>query len=99
MSVIPAIDIIDQMLTTFTIPTRKESTKISFSPAVKTALKLGQQTLNRYYSKTDDSVVYRIAMSECTKSYPGHLTDDRPQFYTLGTRHGISSVLDGRLPG
>lgn len=32
--------------------------------AVKAALKLAQATLNRYYSRTDDSNVYRIAMSK-----------------------------------
>ncbi len=65
MSVIPAMDIIDQMLTTFTIPAKNETPKVVFSAVVKEALQLGQRTLNRYYSKTDDSEVYRIAMSEC----------------------------------
>ncbi len=63
MSVIPMMDIIDQMLMKFTVPMKHEAPKQSFSPAVKAALQLGQQTLNKYYSKTDDSIVYRIAMS------------------------------------
>ncbi len=64
MSVIPAMDIIDQMLTTFTIPAKNETPKVVFSAVVKAALRMGQQTLNQYYSKTDDSEVYRIAMSK-----------------------------------
>ncbi len=61
---IPAMDIIDRMLTTSTIPTKNDTPTVQFSPAVKAALRQGQQTLNRYYSKTDESEVYRIAMSE-----------------------------------
>jgi len=34
----------------------------SLSPAIKASLELGKKTLNRYYSLTDSSEVYRIAM-------------------------------------
>ena len=33
-----------------------------YSPAIRAALKLGTRLLNKYYSLTDDSEVYRIAM-------------------------------------
>lgn len=35
-----------------------------FSPAIRAALGLGKKTLNRYYSMTDASETYRIAMSK-----------------------------------
>ncbi len=54
-SVIPAMDRIDTMLTTNT-------TTHKFSPAVRAALAMGKRTLNCYYSRTDDSDVYRTAM-------------------------------------
>lgn len=36
---------------------------VKISKAIRAALTLGKQTLNRYYNKTDHSDVYRIAMS------------------------------------
>ncbi|KIL55698.1 hypothetical protein M378DRAFT_90486 [Amanita muscaria Koide BX008] len=53
--VIPAMDHIDEALVT-----NIDSDKLS--AAVKAALKVGKRTLNRYYSKTDYSETYRIAM-------------------------------------
>ncbi|KAE9399592.1 hypothetical protein BT96DRAFT_820417, partial [Gymnopus androsaceus JB14] len=53
--VIPMMDILDDFFT--------ESPKRQVHPAVKCALGLAQSTVNRYYSRTDDSHVYRIAMS------------------------------------
>jgi hypothetical protein len=35
---------------------------MKISKAIRAALALGKQTLNRYYNKTDHSDVYRIAM-------------------------------------
>ena len=35
---------------------------VKISKAIRAALALGKQTLNRYYNKTDHSDVYRIAM-------------------------------------
>jgi hypothetical protein len=35
---------------------------LKHSEAIRAALALGKQTLNRYYDKTDHSEVYRIAM-------------------------------------
>lgn len=35
-----------------------------YSPAIRAALKLGIQLLDKYYSLTDNSEVYRIAMGK-----------------------------------
>jgi hypothetical protein len=35
-----------------------------YSPAIRSALKLGVALLDKYYSLTDNSEVYRIAMGE-----------------------------------
>jgi hypothetical protein len=56
-TVIPAIDHIDEMLTS-------HRSNISLNPAVQSALALGKKTLDRYYSLTDSSDVYRIAMGK-----------------------------------
>lgn len=36
----------------------------AYSPALRGAFKLGKDLLNKYYSLTDSSDVYRIAISE-----------------------------------
>ena len=56
-TVIPAMDHIDGVLTTLT---RDED----LQPSIRGALSLAKKTLNKYYNKTDDSEVYRIAMSK-----------------------------------
>ncbi len=56
-SVIPAMDKIDQILSS-------KASAHSYSPAVKAALQMGKQTLNCYYSRTDESDIYCIAMGE-----------------------------------
>jgi hypothetical protein len=56
-TVIPAMDHIDTILTS-------NIADSSYSTAIASALKIGKKTLNRYYSKTDLSETYRIAMSE-----------------------------------
>jgi hypothetical protein len=42
---------------------------IKYSKAIRSALVLGKQTLNRYYDKTDHSDVYRIAMGKYIHSF------------------------------
>jgi hypothetical protein len=54
--VIPAMDHIDTTFTNCII------NKARLQPAIRTALGLAKKTLNRYYSLTDSSNVYRIAM-------------------------------------
>ncbi|KIK76678.1 hypothetical protein PAXRUDRAFT_169128, partial [Paxillus rubicundulus Ve08.2h10] len=56
-TVIPAMDHIDDHLTT--LGCNKKCTV-----AIHAAVELAKKTLNRYYSLTDNSEVYRIAMSK-----------------------------------
>jgi hypothetical protein len=53
--VIPAMDGIEDMLST---------SSDEYSAPIKQALNIGKETLNKYYSKTDASEVYRIAMGK-----------------------------------
>ena len=55
-TVIPAMDRIDEVLATNALDDQ-------FSISIKAALSMGKRTLNHYYSKTDLSNVYRVAMS------------------------------------
>lgn len=55
------MDHIDEYMTT-------ASTNLSLDPAIRTALALAKKTLNRYYTLTDSSEVYRIAMGACFHS-------------------------------
>lgn len=61
--VIPAMDHIDESLTTYSINNK-------YCPAIRSACALAKKTLNRYYSKTDDSVMYRI----CLMLHPSYKT-------------------------
>jgi hypothetical protein len=54
-NVIPVMDIINDRLTT-------NANDATISPAIRAALGLAKKTLNHYYSKTDNSEAYRIAM-------------------------------------
>ena len=54
-TVIPAMDCIDEVLTTNAIDER-------LSVSIRAALAIGKRTLNRYYCKTALSDVYQIAM-------------------------------------
>jgi hypothetical protein len=57
-SVIPAMDHIDAAFTKSIRSTR------NVNPAIRAAITTAKKTLNRYYSRTDDVEVYRIAMSK-----------------------------------
>jgi hypothetical protein len=54
-TVIPAMDHIDEVLTT-------NATDQQFSVSIQAALTVGKKTLNCYYGKTDFSEVHRITM-------------------------------------
>ena len=54
-TVIPAMDHIDETLTSQSIDPKYE-------PSIRAALSLAKRVLNCYYSATDQSEVYRIAM-------------------------------------
>jgi hypothetical protein len=71
-TVIPAMDRADEKLTT-AIASPK------YSSALKAALSLGKKLLNKYYSLTDASDVYRIAIGE----YFDHLLSCSCRLYTI----------------
>ncbi|KAG2144435.1 uncharacterized protein EDB93DRAFT_1087674, partial [Suillus bovinus] len=54
-TVIPAMDLIDEKLTTY-------SCNRQYHPSIHSAVQLAKVTLNWYYQLTDQSEVYRIAM-------------------------------------
>lgn len=54
--VIPAMDFIDTSFTNSILE------KDSVDAAIRAAIRLAKKTLNRYYSLTDASNLYRIAM-------------------------------------
>jgi hypothetical protein len=54
-TVIPAMDYINQHLTTSALSS-------CYSTSIRAALSLGKKTLNWYYTMTDHSEIYRIAM-------------------------------------
>ena len=56
--VIPAVDYVDEVFTTGMLNHNR------FDPAIRTAVGLAKNTLNKYYSLTDSSKVYHIAMSK-----------------------------------
>ncbi|KAI0070511.1 hypothetical protein K474DRAFT_1573924, partial [Panus rudis PR-1116 ss-1] len=53
--VIPAMDEIDRRLAT-------DSLNKVYKPCIRMACEMAKRTINRYYSKTDRSHIYRIAM-------------------------------------
>ena len=53
--VIPAIDHLDQHLTTSALDKK-------YDPAIQEAIAVGKNLLNKYYNMTDDSELYRITM-------------------------------------
>lgn len=54
--VIPMIDLLTNMLQTYI-------DDLSAFPAIRAAARRGRDMLNKYYSKTDTSVMFRVAMS------------------------------------
>ena len=61
---------------------------IKLSKAIRAALALGKQTLNRYYDKTDQSDVYRIAMGK-SFHFTFYLCPSRVFFIVLHPRHKL----------
>ncbi|KIM52800.1 hypothetical protein SCLCIDRAFT_140278, partial [Scleroderma citrinum Foug A] len=55
--VIPAMDHIDHVLSEY-------SRNKKFLPSIRSGISIAHETLNCYYSRTDQSEVYRIAMSK-----------------------------------
>jgi hypothetical protein len=63
------MDKIDKKLATYANDTSKPV-------AIRVATVLAKKTMNRYYSSTDHSDVYRIAMSECNALYYSNYIND-----------------------
>jgi hypothetical protein len=92
--VIPAMDHID---TTFTNGILNADV---LEPAIRAALKLAKKTLNRYYSLTDASETYRVAMGELSSILPSCINFiifplqsfiPKTNFNTSGTQAGRQS--------
>jgi len=79
-TVIPAMDRIDEVLTASAVDAQ-------FSNPVKAALLMGKRTLNRYYSKTNLSEVYRIAMGVLPSNLLFALIS--PSYPVLHPRHKL----------
>ena len=60
-TVIPAMDHIDTVFTSACLPTSRNH------PAVRAAIKIARKALNRYYSPTYASALYRIAVGMCVR--------------------------------
>jgi len=54
------MDIIDNMIAT------TSDTPSKYCLAIRAALAVGSMTMNKYYNKTDNTEVYRIAMGACS---------------------------------
>jgi hypothetical protein len=83
-TVIPAMDHIDNVLTL-------QSLNRMYEAPIHVALAMGKRTLNRYYTLTDASEVYRIAMSMCTHFYS--LTNASQLPTVLHPRHKLSYFI------
>lgn len=60
-NVIPIMDKLDAMLATAVI--QRKSSDLLLSALIKAALLVAKDTLNKYYDLTDDSNLYRLAIS------------------------------------
>jgi hypothetical protein len=77
------MDHIDNIFTEGTLPTSENN------PAVRAAIEVAKKTLNRYYSLTDLSELYRIAMS-ASMLYSPVLLLIYPTFLVLHPRHKLA---------
>ncbi|KAJ6512710.1 hypothetical protein C8R45DRAFT_812338, partial [Mycena sanguinolenta] len=70
-NVLTTMDKIDDIITTTVVPPGANTARAPriVHPSIRKALHLAKATMNRYYSATDASNVYRIAMSMCLLSY------------------------------
>jgi hypothetical protein len=73
----------------------------SLSPAIRASLGLGKKTLNRYYSLTDSSEVYRIAMGAYSGLHFFYMDSNNflGQSFTLVTSYRTSSLPSGNRSG
>ncbi len=91
------IPIIDLLTTNLTDTIANED----IEPVVRTAAARGLAVLNKYYSATDDSIMYRVAMREfilLLRLYC-YTNDGLLQFFTHGTNQSTSDVKGGSRHG
>jgi hypothetical protein len=86
------MDYIDELFTTGMLK------KQDLSPAICAALSLTKKTLNRYYSLTDSSELYRIAMGSSSHMY-SLCINLWMQFFILGTSSTTSNMPAGQPNG
>ena len=67
--------------------------------AIRAAIELGKKTLDRYYSKTDDVEIYRIAMGKRCIPNSLRLEIDKKKFYTHAISYRTSKRPNGRRIG
>jgi hypothetical protein len=94
--VIPAMDYINEVFTTGMLAEE------AFNPAICAAVGLAKKTLNKYYSLTDLSRVYCMAISKyfpATQDEGSDNTDTPFQFCIPGTSWIISSTQNGQQTG
>jgi hypothetical protein len=72
---------------------------LKLSKAIRAALDIGKQTLNRYYNKTDHSDVYRIAMGRPFTFLFVYFLQVFLQFCTLAINYNTLKRPDGKKPG
>ncbi|KAF9015871.1 hypothetical protein BDZ89DRAFT_911214, partial [Hymenopellis radicata] len=61
-TVIPAMDKLDAMLATAVVRKRGDEPDITLASPMKAAVLVAKDTLNKYYSLSDESEVYHIAL-------------------------------------
>lgn len=71
----------------------------SLAPAVRAAAQRGRRMLDKYYSLTDETIIYRIAMSESAHFPVCEATNARLQSSTLATRPSTSARKAGPRSG
>jgi len=92
VNVIPIMDIINDTLTT-------AANDQNIAPAIRTAAGLTKKTLNRYYSRTDESETYRIAMSMSFSFILPLLLTDLPKSFIPSVNCSILRPQNGRRIG
>jgi hypothetical protein len=92
--VIPAMDHLDKVFATNSVDSR-------YQLAIRASLAVAKRTINRYYSLTDSTYVYRIVMGEWSLFiYFYHtLTTALPKCFTLHTNSSTSRYRAGRRHG
>jgi hypothetical protein len=93
-AVIPAMDHIDTVFTNAALPSS------NLNPAIRVAVGIAKKTLNRYYSLTDASESYRVAMSKLIPTiFKTAFLIIVYKFFTLVTNLPTSEPQDGPMNG